>query len=442
MSHLITLQARAEDNSLAADGSGTGNINTPSTPGIDVITLTIDDNPPTGTLTYPAASAGTSSATVQMSGTATDITGDPAGSGVSIIQVEISTGTGASKFDWTGSTWSANANNNLPTWITTTTANPWYYTIPANALVSGNKYYLRFQLYDAAGNLFTSQVSTFTYDTTAPTVTISTPVANNFYSLIFISTPFAGTAVDNGTNATGVSTVTVQIADVETGFTFNGSTYAAGSTFLAAQGSPANWTYNNAALFFLTDHRYDVTAQATDNAGNVATLTNRFIYDVAKPTTTVTSPSGIYITALPAIAGSATDNLGQRLYQPFRHFHQRRSGRREASGQQLVEWLRLWRYRSELRDLYRRQHHHHRSESLGGIFLRRIARHARHGNAVPHCEPLHRQSRQRGIRTLERKRPRRRRPHGSLRLGDRGVLHHFPDQWRFHPGRSRTDGYR
>ncbi len=70
---------------------------------------------------------------------------------------------------WTaGSTWSA-----VQTLITTTTASPWFYTIPSGALLSGIQYYLRAQATDVASNFNTTQITTFTYNTTPPTVTIS-----------------------------------------------------------------------------------------------------------------------------------------------------------------------------------------------------------------------------------------------------------------------------
>ena len=183
------------------------------------------------------------------------MTGDAAGSGVNTLQVEISTGLGASKYYWTGSSYTLNQ-----TWITTTTASPWFYTLPAAALATGNLYYVRLQLTDFAGNVFTLPTSTFTYNTTAPSVSISTPIAGKFYSTVIISTPFAGTASPASVSGIVVVRSCVSIADVESGYGFNGSTYTSGSFFLPAQGTPANWTYNNASLFFINDHRYNVTA--------------------------------------------------------------------------------------------------------------------------------------------------------------------------------------
>ena len=68
-SYAIKLEARAEDNSIIADNTGTGNIDVPVTAGTDVMNFIIDDSSPTGTLTWPVANGAVSSGTVQMTGT-------------------------------------------------------------------------------------------------------------------------------------------------------------------------------------------------------------------------------------------------------------------------------------------------------------------------------------------------------------------------------------
>src|SRR6185312_5654847 len=98
---------------------------------------------------------------------------------------------------------------------------------------------------------------------------------------------------------------------------FDGSGFNSGSAvLLPAQGTVGNWTYNNSSLSFTNDHRYDVTAKATDNAGNSATATNRFTYDLSKPTSTISTPQAPYMTSLTSIAGTATDNLGSVFTNP------------------------------------------------------------------------------------------------------------------------------
>ena len=147
-------------------------------------------------------------------------------SGVSLLKVEISTGTGTAQSYWTGSAWSAPLGQ---TWIPTTTANPWYYTIPIPALApaNGSLFYLRLQLTDNAGNIFTSATSTFTYNTTAPSVTITPRFPNNgFYSAVQVSTPFAGTTSPSGAPNIVVSTVILTLQDLTVGASYyNGSAW-------------------------------------------------------------------------------------------------------------------------------------------------------------------------------------------------------------------------
>ena len=314
-SHAMQLQVRGEDTALSESGAGPGNIGTPSTAGVDIINFNLDDVPPSGAIAWPSNGTAISSATILMSGTATDDL-----SGVQTLAVEISTGTGAAKSCWSGSAWSApgctgGTGNGFIS--TTTTPSPWYYTIPSAALSAGSLYYLRFQVTDVAGNPFTTQVTTFTYNTTAPTVVVTTPAVNSFYSAVQVSTPFGGTASPSGVPGIVVSTMAVSITDVEGPSYFNGNTYTGGGPFyLPAQGTVSNWTFNNASLYFVNDHRYDVTARATDNSGSSAAATNRFVYDVLPPSSTITSPVPPYMSALGTISINATDNLSGALNNP------------------------------------------------------------------------------------------------------------------------------
>src|SRR5262249_34355958 len=154
-----------------------------------------------------------------------------------------SSGTGGSQVYWNGSTWGGEQ-----TWNSVTVAASWNYTAPS--LIGGKNYYLRMRVTDAAqtgGNSFVWAVSTFTLDTTAPSIVLTSPVNNAFYSGVQVSTPFTGTSNDPGTNPTGVSTVTIAITDVDGGPSyFNGTSFVGGGPFfLPAQGTVANWSYNN-----------------------------------------------------------------------------------------------------------------------------------------------------------------------------------------------------
>ena len=191
-------------------------------------------------------------------------------SGVQFTQVEISTGLGLSKSYWTGSTWTAAGSQ---TWITTTTAASWTYTLPPAALATGNYYYLRLQLTDFAGNVFVSKTSTFTYNTTAPTVTVvPLPPNNGFYSQVQISTPFAGGVTETAVIPVGISTVSLTIFDLTISSYFNGTTFGGSLVNLPAQGTVNSWTYANPALILTNNHQYNVQATAVDNAGNVGSV--------------------------------------------------------------------------------------------------------------------------------------------------------------------------
>src|SRR6185436_5509854 len=51
------------------------------------------------------------------------------------------------------------------------------------------------------------------------------------------------------------------------------------------------------------------TATGTDNAGNSASANATFVYDLQKPTSTVTSPATLYITTWTTISGRANDQI-------------------------------------------------------------------------------------------------------------------------------------
>src|SRR4029077_8761332 len=129
------------------------------------------------------------------------------------------------------------------TWITTTTANPWFYTLPAAALANG-LYYVRVQATDLAGNLFTGLTSTFTYNTTLPSVTITPQAPNNgFYSAVQVSTPLAGTAPRAAVSGVVISTVALTLQDLTNGTSyFTGTAWQNGVASFPAQGPASGWS--------------------------------------------------------------------------------------------------------------------------------------------------------------------------------------------------------
>jgi hypothetical protein len=82
-------------------------------------------------------------------------------------------------------------------------------------------------------------------------------------------------------------------------------------------GSITSWTFNSAALVLENDDQYQLTAKATDAAGNSnVSTTITFNYDIERPTSSVTSPRAGYATSLTSIAGTATDErFGVRTFE-------------------------------------------------------------------------------------------------------------------------------
>src|SRR5207237_697826 len=110
------------------------------------------------------------------------------------------------------------------------------------------------------------------------------------------SANWSGTTTDNGSNKTGLSTVTLALQDL-----------TASAILLAnvpAGNPPASWTYVSTVTLTNT-HQYQVTVTALDNAQNSTSTVATFIYDTQKPTTTVTSPNTVYITTWTQILGNA-----------------------------------------------------------------------------------------------------------------------------------------
>ena len=172
---------------------------------------------------------------------------------------------------------------------------------------------------DYAGNYSTTYATyTFTYDKTAPSVSVVSPADGGAYSAVKPVAINGTTSNSQSSVNTGVSTVTVQIVKDPNGVPtyFDGGSFVPGSRWLAAQGTAANWSYTNASLTWTNTTQYRIDAEATDYAGNAATINSAtFVYDVEKRTSTVVYPLPGYTTGFMQISGTATDQrYGGRVY--------------------------------------------------------------------------------------------------------------------------------
>ena len=294
------MQAKGFDSATQSDGSGTGNLSAGTTE-----TFIIDFVAPTGAITLPATNSFTNSLPL-ITGTASD---DLAG--VKNVKLYISSGTGGGQVWWNGASWQGSAILNTATMF----ASSWTFTSPTWA--TGQQFFLQAVVTDNALNTFTTAASTFTFYTTAPTVTVSTPLLNGFYGAVQVSTPFGGTATSLPPNAPGISTVTLTLEDLDSGPVsyFNGTSFVTSLSSVAAQGTVNVWTYNNPNIVLINDHRYTLIAKATDNAGNTGTSsTVQFVYDIKAPTTTITSPLPGFTNNWTVITGTGSDKVGGILH--------------------------------------------------------------------------------------------------------------------------------
>ncbi|MEJ0084588.1 MAG: DUF4082 domain-containing protein [Pseudomonadota bacterium] len=229
------------------------------------VTYTADTTAPTVTITSPTSNATLSvnTASLTLGGTAADAVG--------VTQVTWSNSRGGSGTATGTTSWSASG-------IT---------------LQSGSNV-LTVTARDAAGNSRTDTLTvTYTPDTTAPTVTITSPTSNATLSVNAASLNLGGTASDS----VGVTQVTWSNSR-------GGSGTATGTT---------SWSANGITLQTGSNV---LTVTARDAAGNsrTDTLTVTYTADTTLPTVTITGPTNATTltvsTSTITFAGTASDNVG------------------------------------------------------------------------------------------------------------------------------------
>ena len=222
-----------------------------------------DTTPPDVTITSPANDATINSPSVTVTGTAVDP--GVGASGVSSVLVN----NVAATYNSSTNTWTANVALNFG-------PNP--ITVRAT---------------DVAGNTSPNQqiIVVRPQDTTPPTVAITNPA--NGSTTESSSITVSGTVSDTSANATGVAQVTV-----------NGSP----ATLNLQDGT---WTIANVSLPTIGSN--DITAVATDNAGNASqpttiTVNRQNPQDTTAPTISITSPSNNFTTANASVTVTGTAN--------------------------------------------------------------------------------------------------------------------------------------
>ena len=265
--------------------------------------VTVDTTPPAASVTYPVTAAiyGTNwSGTV--TGSASDATSGVAGVGVAVKN------TTTAKW-WNGTSFSASSQ----TFVSATGTTSWSLALASSNLVTGDAYTVVAQATDSAGNVGTSATVNFTYNTAAPTVSVSFPVNNTTYGANW-SGSVTGSASSNAGSGTSVSSVGIAVKNTTTSKWWNGTSFSATSqTFVSATGT-TSWSLALASSNLVTGDAYAVVAQATDSAGNVGvSSTVNFTYNTAAPTVSVSFP--VNNTTYGAnwsgsVTGSASSNAG------------------------------------------------------------------------------------------------------------------------------------
>jgi len=150
--------------------------------------------------------------------------------------------------------------------------------------------------------------ATFTYDNENPSTTVAYPTNYSNFSGVKTLVTLSGALSDN---CSGVSQVNVRIFEKGTGDYFNGSSFAAGVSDLAASIYSSSWTYIDTDLITEWAHgTYYIYAWAQDTASNTEALepATTIYYDTVLPLSDVGYPgNGTSIATEPTITGTAAD---------------------------------------------------------------------------------------------------------------------------------------
>jgi Chitobiase/beta-hexosaminidase C-terminal domain/Bacterial Ig-like domain len=262
-----------------------------SPPSVHVTAPTVSTTFPANSAAYNAAGWAAGCATAGLCGTAGD-----SGSTISGVQVSIKRNSDNSY--WSGTSFVAGSETYLAASGTTS----WSFALAASALSDGVTYTVHSKSTDSVGNVSTVAAATFTYDTTSPSPTVSTP-ANN--SSINKTTPaISGSA---GTASGDSATVTVKI------YNGAGTGGALAQTFNNVAVTSGSWSVSASAL---TQGVYTAQVTQGDSAGNSGSGTSTFTVDTTAPTTTDNVPAA-YVNHDVTVTLTASDTDGSGVDKTY-----------------------------------------------------------------------------------------------------------------------------
>jgi predicted phage tail protein len=192
---------------------------------------------------------------------------------------------------WNGSSWTP-----ASTWVAASGTGSWSYALPA--LSNGIAYRVRAMAIDSAGNESAVISETFTFDTTAPAITMS-DIPDPVDSLPAVS----GTAADPAPGQ--LDRVEIQIRNVSQNTYWDEAGWATVPTWVSASGTDS-WSRALPAL--ANGSIYEVMARAFDSAGNESgVVSDNFTFnDLTGPTVWMISLPD-FVASLSWISGTAED---------------------------------------------------------------------------------------------------------------------------------------
>ena len=220
------------------------------------ISVTYDSSDPTITISSPTDNQIFATDSITVSGSASD------NLGLNKVEVRVNSG---------------------PSWLTASGTTSWSKSITldsgANTITA--------RATDVAGRIKMTSSISLTYDSSDPTITISSPIDNDIFTTDSIT--ISGSASDN----LGLNKVEVQLNDEPSWWVASGTT---------------SWSKS----ITLDSGTNTITARATDNAGRIKITSLDVIFDSEDPTITISSPTDnqIFASESLTISGSASDNIG------------------------------------------------------------------------------------------------------------------------------------
>ena len=258
--YTLPLKLNSND-TYAATAQATDNLGNTGTSA--TVTFTYATPPPSVTVTYPVNKAvyGTNWAG-SITGTASSNSGPNTGiAGVSIAVENTATG------KWLVGTSFNGASQSFQTASGTTT---WSFGLAAKYLTSTDAYSVIAKATDSVGNTGTSSVVTFTFTSSAPSITITYPAIATTYGTNW-GGQITGTASSNSGTETTITTVLVAIENTNTGNWWNGISFSSHNQVFVTANGTTTWSLNLPVRSLSSCGKYLVIAEATDSLNNLGT---------------------------------------------------------------------------------------------------------------------------------------------------------------------------